>query len=108
MDSGRTVTGKPRGQESGPYPTQAHHIGGSHQGPAISKGSIPSMSDNTTYTVAGMTCVSCATKVTQAVSDLDAVTDLDVDLATGTLTLTGPVEQEQVRKAVTAAGYQVS
>jgi len=64
--------------------------------------------NDTTYTVAGMTCGSCATKVTEAVSDLDGVTDLDVDLATGTLTVTGPVEQDQVREAVTAAGYQVS
>ncbi|GEP40349.1 metal-binding protein [Nocardioides psychrotolerans] len=66
------------------------------------------MSNNTTYTVAGMTCGSCATKVTEAVSDLDGVTHLAVDLATGTLVVTGEVEQDQVREAVTAAGYQVS
>ena len=66
------------------------------------------MSNNTTYTVAGMTCGSCATKVTEAISDLDGLTHFDVDLATGTLTVTGEVEQDQVRGAVTAAGYQVS
>ena len=65
------------------------------------------MNDNT-YTVAGMTCGSCATKVTEAVSDLDGVAHLDVDLATGTLTVTGPVAQDQIRGAVIAAGYQVS
>jgi copper chaperone CopZ len=66
------------------------------------------MSNNTTYTVAGMTCGSCATKVTEVVRDLDGVTHLDVDVATGTLTVTGVVDQDQVRGAVTAAGYQVS
>ncbi len=66
------------------------------------------MSNNTTYTVAGMTCGSCATKVTEAVSDLAGVTNLDVDLATGTLIVTGEVGPDQVRGAVTAAGYRVS
>jgi copper chaperone CopZ len=66
------------------------------------------MSNNTTYTVAGMTCGSCATKVTEAVRDLAGVTHLDVDLATGTLTVTGDVKTDQVRGAVTAAGYQIS
>lgn len=66
------------------------------------------MSDNTTYTVAGMTCGSCATKVTEAVSGLDGVAHLDVDLATSTLTVTGEVDQDEVRGAVTAAGYQVA
>ena len=66
------------------------------------------MSDSTTYTVAGMTCGSCATTVTEAVNDLDGVIRLDVDLTTGTLTVTGEVEQDQVRAAVTAAGYRVS
>ena len=66
------------------------------------------MCNNTTYTVSGMTCGSCATKGTEAISDLDGATHLDVDLATGTLTVSGAVEQDQVRRAVTAAGYQVS
>jgi len=60
------------------------------------------ISDNT------MTCGSCTTTVTEAVNDLDGVTRLDVDLAPGTLTVTGEVEQDQVRRAVSAAGYRVS
>jgi hypothetical protein len=47
--------------------TEGHRIGGSHQGPAISKRTqIASMSNHTTYTLAGMTCGSCAIKVTEA------------------------------------------
>ena len=66
------------------------------------------MSNDTSYTIAGMTCNSCATKVTEAVVGLEGVTDLDVDLATGTLTVTGDVDANGVRAAITTAGYQVS
>lgn len=61
-----------------------------------------------TYTVQGMTCGSCATKVTSAVNQVRGVTDTDVDLATGTLTVAGPdVNDDAVRTAITDGGYQV-
>lgn len=60
-----------------------------------------------TYTVQGMTCGSCATKVTAAVNQVAGVTGTDVDLTTGTLTVDGPdVDDAAVRTAITDAGYQ--
>lgn len=61
-----------------------------------------------TYTLQGMTCISCATKVSGAVNQVPSVTDTDVDLATGTLTVDGPdVDDIAVRAAITDAGYQL-
>lgn len=67
------------------------------------------MSDIREYTVQGMTCSSCATKVSTAVTQIPGVLSTDVDLATGTLKVTGPdVEDTAVRAAITDAGYQVN
>ena len=66
------------------------------------------MCDTTTeYTVQGMTCSGCATKVTTAVAQVPGVGATDVDLATGTLTVTGDAEAAAVRAAIGEAGYQV-
>ncbi|MBA2550390.1 MAG: heavy-metal-associated domain-containing protein [Nocardioidaceae bacterium] len=62
-----------------------------------------------TYTVVGMTCGHCVTSVNEEVSAVPGVTDVDVDLATGGLTVTSdsPVDAA-VRVAVAEAGYQVT
>ena len=62
------------------------------------------------YTVTGMTCGHCVSAVTQEVSDLPGVTDVQVDLATGGLTVTSdsPVDDGAVRAAVEEAGYEVA
>jgi copper chaperone CopZ len=62
-----------------------------------------------TYTVVGMTCGHCVSSVTEGVSNVPGVTDVDVDLATGALTVTGEttVDDAAVRAAVAEAGYQV-
>jgi copper chaperone CopZ len=66
------------------------------------------MSTTSTYSVQGMTCGSCATKVSSAVSQVAGVTVTDVDVSTGTLTVAGPdVDQVAVREAITSAGYQL-
>ncbi len=66
------------------------------------------MSDINEYTVQGMTCSSCATKVSTAVQQLPGVVATDVDLANGTLKVAGPaVNPTAVRAAITDAGYQV-
>ena len=61
------------------------------------------------YTVTGMTCGHCVSSVTEEVSEVPGVTDVDVDLATGRLTVTSetPVDGE-IRSAVRAAGYQLT
>jgi copper chaperone CopZ len=67
------------------------------------------VSTTSTYTVQGMTCSSCATKVTGAVNQVVGVTETEVDLTTGTLTVAGPdADDAAVRTAISDAGYQVA
>ena len=63
-----------------------------------------------TYTVVGMTCGHCVNAVTDEVSQLPGVTGVDVDLASGGLTVISepPVEETAVRAAVEEAGYEVA
>ena len=62
-----------------------------------------------TYTVQGMTCQHCVNSVTEEVSEIAGVRRIDVDLATGTLTVTTvqPVDEGSIRTAVQDAGYQL-
>jgi len=62
------------------------------------------------YTIVGMTCGHCVSAVTEEVSQLPGVTSVDVDLASGGLTVTseGPVEESAVLAAVEEAGYEVA
>ena len=63
-----------------------------------------------TYTVTGMTCGHCVSAVTEEVTQVPGVTAVDVDLASGRLTVTSddPVADEAVRAAVDEAGYEVA
>jgi copper chaperone len=63
-----------------------------------------------TYTVVGMTCGHCVNSVTEEVTQIPGVTAVDVDLASGGLTITSeaPVEESAVRAAVEEAGYEVA
>jgi copper chaperone len=60
-----------------------------------------------TYAVAGMTCEHCVRSVTEEVSEVPGVTAVDVDLATGRVTVTGAANDAAVRAAVAEAGYDV-
>ena len=64
----------------------------------------------TTYTVTGMTCEHCARSVTEELTDIDGVSDVAVDLATGAVTVTSaePVRNADVQAAVEEAGYQLA
>jgi copper chaperone len=64
---------------------------------------------SSTYVVTGMTCGGCASKVKTAVASVPGVSAVDVELATGQVTVTGeqPVDGSLVRTAVVDAGYQV-
>ncbi|MCZ2860116.1 heavy-metal-associated domain-containing protein [Blastococcus sp. VKM Ac-2987] len=68
------------------------------------------MTTTASYTVTGMTCGHCVNSVTEEVSKVPGVTGVDVDLATGGLTVTSeqPVDETAVRAAVEEAGYEVS
>ena len=63
-----------------------------------------------TYTVTGMTCGHCVSSVTEEVSELAGVSDVQVDLASGRLTVTAdqPLGPDAVREAVEEAGYQLA
>ena len=63
-----------------------------------------------TFTVTGMTCGHCVASVTEEVSELDGVQNVDVDLATGSVTIesTTPLEDDAVRAAVEEAGSQLA
>ncbi|MFG1702616.1 heavy-metal-associated domain-containing protein [Nonomuraea sp. M3C6] len=62
-----------------------------------------------TYSVSGMTCGHCVGSVKSEVGKIAGVTAVDVDLATGKVTVTGnePVEEALVRDAVEEAGYEL-
>ena len=63
----------------------------------------------TTFAVSGMTCGHCVAAVTAEVSKLDGVTNVAVDLTTGSVTVesTGIVEPAEFADAVDEAGYEV-
>jgi copper chaperone len=64
----------------------------------------------TRYAVKGMTCGHCVSAVSDEVGRIDGVTGVDVDLATGAVTVTSAtaaVDDAAVRDAVDEAGYEV-
>jgi copper chaperone len=61
-----------------------------------------------TYTVTGMTCEHCVNAVSSEVGRIQGVEMVDVDLATGHVTVTGEgFADEQVRDAFDEAGYEL-
>jgi len=63
-----------------------------------------------TVTVAGMTCGHCASSVREEVASIPGVTGVDVDLASGAVTIDSEqqVESEAIKGAVEEAGYQLA
>jgi copper chaperone CopZ len=61
-----------------------------------------------TYTVTGMTCGHCVSSVKEEVGEVAGVTEVEVDLATGTMTVAGDGEAAKIVAAVEAAGYEVT
>jgi len=68
------------------------------------------MSTTTTYTVDGMTCGHCVAAVTEELAKLDGVSHVDVDLASGRVTIDSshPLDTAAVAAAVDEAGYTIS
>ena len=68
------------------------------------------MAVTSTYTVTGMTCGHCVSAVTEELSAIDGVADVQVDLGSGAVTVTsdGPLSDEAVRTAVDEAGYELT
>lgn len=66
-----------------------------------------------TFTVTGMTCGHCVASVTEEVTEVPGVAAVDVDLASGALTVTpsdpdSPVDDAAIRAAVEEAGYALA
>jgi copper chaperone CopZ len=64
----------------------------------------------TTYTVTGMTCSHCVSSVVSEIKQIPGVTDVHIELATGSVTVTSeqPVPEAAVAAAVDEAGYALA
>lgn len=62
-----------------------------------------------TYTVEGMTCGHCVASVTEEVKKIDGVSDVQVDLESGAVTVTSDADLDtaSVKAAVEEAGYEL-
>jgi copper ion binding protein len=62
-----------------------------------------------TYRVTGMTCDHCVRAVTGEVSKLAGVKNVEVDLASGTVTVSSdtPLDEGTLRAAIDEAGYEL-
>jgi copper chaperone CopZ len=72
--------------------------------------SVKEPSVQTTYTVTGMTCGHCVSSVQAEVGQIPGVTGVQVDLASGAVTVTSeaPLDEAAVRAAVDEAGYTLA
>ena len=61
----------------------------------------------TTFQVTGMTCGHCKSAVTNEICQVHGVERVDVDVASGTVTVhaTSPVDRADIAAAVDEAGY---
>jgi copper chaperone len=68
------------------------------------------MTTTRTYRVNGMTCAHCVSAVTSELGALDAVTEVQVELATGEVTVQSdrPLDDAEVAAAVDEAGYELA
>ncbi|HWM09424.1 MAG TPA: heavy-metal-associated domain-containing protein [Solirubrobacteraceae bacterium] len=67
--------------------------------------------DQTTrkYSVNGMSCSHCVLSVREEVAEVPGVSAVDVDLASGHMTVSGrPFSDDAIRAAVADAGYEVA
>lgn len=63
----------------------------------------------TTFQVQGMTCDHCVRAVTGELVEIEGVTGVDIDLATGAVRVTSdaPLDEKALRAAVDEAGYEI-
>lgn len=64
----------------------------------------------TTYAVSGMTCGHCKATLGKVIGELDGVTEVGVDLATGQVTVTSATEPDDalIAEVVDEAGYELT
>jgi copper chaperone len=68
------------------------------------------VSETSTYQVQGMHCGHCVASVTEEVSTIPGVSDVQVDLGSGELVITSDtgIPAQEVQAAVDAAGYSLA
>ncbi len=59
------------------------------------------------FTVTGMSCAACSSRVEKSVAALDGVKECSVNLLTNTLYVEGNIADEDIYKAVESAGYGI-
>jgi copper chaperone len=70
---------------------------------------VNQIDDTRDYAVKGMTCAHCVMSVREEVSEVRGVRAVNVDLASGRMTVSGEnISDDAVRAAVAAAGYEVA
>ncbi|KUL44134.1 heavy-metal-associated domain-containing protein [Streptomyces regalis] len=64
----------------------------------------------TTYAVSGMSCAHCKATLTKVIGELDGVTEVGVDLASGQVTVTSATEPDDalIAEVVDEAGYELT
>jgi copper chaperone len=62
-----------------------------------------------TITVKGMSCQHCVASVTKALSDIEGISDVAVNLENGSATFSEkiPIAPEIIKKAIAAIGFEV-
>ena len=67
------------------------------------------MSETVTYSVPAIHCAHCAMSIREEVSEVDGVDDVDVDLDTKVVTVSGShLDDAAVRAAIVEAGYEAA
>jgi len=69
----------------------------------------PNMTEKTNYLIhiEGMTCQHCVMNVKKGLSSLDGVTEVDVNLETGTARVSGKVDTDKIKEIISELGYTV-
>ncbi|MEU3278869.1 heavy-metal-associated domain-containing protein [Streptomyces antibioticus] len=61
------------------------------------------------HLVTGMSCRHCAASITEELSEVPGVTEVDVDVTAGSVSVGGTdLDDARLRAAVVAAGYEVA
>lgn len=65
---------------------------------------------NSTYIVEGMTCQHCVSSVTEEISEIEGVDNVEVDLGTGRVVVgsSAALNEAAVEAAVAEAGYRLA
>lgn len=60
------------------------------------------------FTVTGMSCSHCASAVTRSIQQCDPVAEVTIDLSQGRVVVQSDHPREELARAITEAGYEVT